>query len=378
MIEALDGVALTRALVAFRTVNPPGEERACAGFLADLLGRAGFACALQPMGTDRANLIARIGRGGSPPLVFTGHIDTVPLGAAPWSVDPFAGEIKDGRLYGRGSSDMKSGVAAFVAAAISCAGALADGPEVVLAITAGEETGCDGARAIAESGAIGPAALLVVAEPTANAPMIGHKGALWLKAVMTGVTAHGSMPEHGDNAVYKAARAIVRLSEFDFNVARHPSLGGPTLNVGTVAGGMNVNSVPDRADVGIDVRTIPGMDHAALRDGLSGLIGENAAIETLFDLPGVWTDPAAPRAARAIAAAVAVTGEAFAPGGPAYFTDASVLTPAPGHPPTLILGPGQPEMAHQTDEYAEVARIEQAVEIYRRILDDWRGTPDAS
>jgi succinyl-diaminopimelate desuccinylase len=372
MSSLSEGVALTRDLIAFRTVDPPGEERACAAFLADRLAAAGFFCTLQPLGEGRANLIARIGRGGAPPLVFTGHLDTVPLGAAPWSVDPFAGEIRDGRLYGRGSSDMKSGVAAFAAAAISRAADLAAGPEVVLAITAGEETGCDGARAIAASGALGKAALLLVGEPTANAPRIGHKGALWLKATMTGVTAHGSMPECGDNAVYKAARAIVRLSEFDFNVARHPGLGAPTLNVGTVTGGMNINSVPDRAEVGIDVRTIPGMDHAQLRDGLSGLIGENATIETRFDLPGVWTDPAAPRAARAIAAALSVTGEAFAPGGPAYFTDASVLTPALGHPPTLILGPGRPEMAHQTDEYAEVARIDQAVEIYRRILDDWR------
>ncbi len=372
MSVSTDGVALTRDLLAFRTVNPPGEERACAAFLGDLLTRAGFSCTLQPVGDGRANLIARIGRGGPAPLVFTGHIDTVPLGAAPWSADPFAGDIRDGRLYGRGSSDMKSGVAAFVAAAISRAADLAAGPEVVLAITAGEETGCDGARALAAAGTIGPAALLLVGEPTANAPMIGHKGALWLKAAMHGVTAHGSMPEHGDNAVYKAARAIVRLSEFDFNVARHPVLGGPTLNVGTVSGGLNINSVPDRAEVGIDVRTIPGMDHARLREGLSGLIGEEAEIDTLFDLPGVWTDPAAPWAARVIAAAAEVTGEPFAAKGPAYFTDASVLTPALGGPPTLILGPGQPEMAHQTDEYAEVARIDQAVEIYRRVLDDWR------
>ena len=202
--------------------------------------------------------------------------------------------------------------------------------------------------------------------------MIGHKGALWLKAVTHGVTAHGSMPEYGDNAIYKAARAITRLAEFDFNVARHPVLGRPILNVGTVSGGMNVNSVPDRATLGIDVRTIPGMDHAALRDGLTGLIGEDAAVETLFDLPGVWTDSTLPLAARAIAIALAVTGEPFVAQGPAYFTDASVLTPALGHPPTLILGPGQPEMAPQTDEYAEVARIAQAVEIYRRILDGWR------
>jgi len=371
MTMDLDGVALTRDLVAFRTINPPGEEHACAAFLADILSAAGFSCTLAPLAEGRVNLIATIGDAGAEPLAFTGHIDTVPLGAKPWSVDPFAGEIRDGKLYGRGSSDMKSGVAAFVAAAVSRAAALADGPEVMLLITAGEETGCEGALAMQDAGLLRPAAALLVGEPTGNRPFVGHKGALWLKAVTHGVTAHGSMPEAGDNAVYKAAHAIVRLEDFDFNVARHPVLGKPTLNVGTVAGGLNINSVPDRAEMQIDVRTIPGQDHAALRAGLSGVIGESADIETLFDLGGIWTDPAAPWAARVIGITQGVTGEAFTPAGAPYFTDASVLTPALGTPPTIILGPGETAQAHQTDEYALVSRIAQAVEIYGRVLDDW-------
>ncbi|MBN2751157.1 MAG: M20 family metallopeptidase [Rhodospirillaceae bacterium] len=372
MKTRLNGVALTRDLVAFRTINPPGDERACAAYLADILTDAGFSCVLAPLADSRTNLIATIGDPDTAPLAFTGHIDTVPLGAVAWSEDPFAGEIKDGRLYGRGSSDMKSGVAAFVAAAVAKAALLAEGPGVTILITAGEETGCDGSLSMAASGLLKPAAALLVGEPTANLPMVGHKGALWLKAVTHGVTAHGSMPDKGDNAVYKVARAITRLSDFDFNVARHPVLGKPTVKDGTVSGGMNINSVPDRAEIAVDVRTIPGQDHADLREGLAGVIGEKADIETLFDLPGIWTDPAAPWAARVIALTQAVTGEAFTPQGAPYFTDASVLTPALGNPPTLILGPGEIAMAHQTDEYVEVARIEQAVEIYGRILDDWR------
>ena len=162
--------------------------------------------------------------GGSPdkrPLCFTGHVDTVPLGAAPWTVDPFAGEISDGKLYGRGTTDMKSGVAAFVVAALELGATLAGGPGVVLVITAGEETGCEGAYYLARSeNMLGEAGAIVVAEPTSNQPWIGHKGAIWLKARTTGVTAHGSMPEEGVNAVYKAARAIGRLEDFDFNIAR--------------------------------------------------------------------------------------------------------------------------------------------------------------
>lgn len=373
MNEAMDPIALTRRLIAFDTINPPGRERACAAFLADILGDAGFRIDLHDMGPERANLVASLGDPGSdrPPLCFTGHIDTVPLGAQPWNHDPFAGDIVDGRLYGRGSSDMKSGVAAFVAACVAEAERLRDGPGAVLVITAGEETGCDGAAALAKDKRLGRAGAMVVAEPTDNYPYVGHKGALWLKALTSGVTAHGSMPERGVNAVYKAARVIGRLEDFDFNVARHPVLGAPSLNVGTVHGGMNVNSVPDRCEIGVDIRTIPGIDHATLRDQLAGYMGEEAEVDVMVDVEGVWTDPATPWAARACAIAAGITGAPVEPRSATYFTDASVLTPAYGGIPTVILGPGEPSMAHQTDEWCSVARIPQAVEIYRALIADW-------
>src|SRR5665213_77690 len=177
-----DPVELTRRLIAFDTVNPPGRERACMEFLEELLRAGGFETSLIAMGNERANLIAMShGAQSSRRLVFTGHIDVVPLGAQQWQHDPFAGEIVDGRLFGRGSSDMKGGVAAFVLAAIAEAGNLAGTAGLTLIITAGEETGCDGARALIGEGRIETAAALVVAEPTANVPYVGHKGALWLK-----------------------------------------------------------------------------------------------------------------------------------------------------------------------------------------------------
>jgi len=146
MTYSTDPVELTRTLVAFDTINPPGNERPCAEYLGKLLDAAGFAVSYHEFDDTRTSLVARIGGSNDvPPLCFTGHIDTVPLGAAPWSVDPFAGEISDGKLYGRGTSDMKSGVAAFVVACTQLADDLARGPGVVLVITAGEETGCEGA-----------------------------------------------------------------------------------------------------------------------------------------------------------------------------------------------------------------------------------------
>src|SRR6185312_13927656 len=146
----LSPVELTQNLVRFNTINPPGAERACAEKLAGLLQDAGFAVELRPFGERRAQLVAHIGGAGHKlPIGFTGHLDTVPLGAQPWSVEPLAGAIVEGKLYGRGSSDMKSGVAAFVVASLQLSAKLAGTPGVVLVITAGEETGCTGAAALA-------------------------------------------------------------------------------------------------------------------------------------------------------------------------------------------------------------------------------------
>jgi succinyl-diaminopimelate desuccinylase len=215
---------------------------------------------------------------------------------------------------------------------------------------------------------LGQAGALVVAEPTSNRPLVGHRGALWLKAATKGVTAHGSMPDRGVNAVYKAARAISRLADFDFNISQHPVLGSPTLNVGWVRGGMNINSVPDLAEFGIDIRTIPAQRHGEVRDLLARFVGEEVELSALMDVAGVWTEPGHAWMQAVFATVRAVTGAEPAIEAAPFFTDASVLAPALGGIPTVILGPGPTDMAHQTDEFCEIARIEEAVEINRRLI----------
>ena len=373
MNKNLSALELTQALVRFDTINPPGNERLCAEHLGSILDDAGFAVSYHEFAETRTSLVARIGGDAdAKPLCFTGHIDTVPLGAAPWSVDPFAADIADGKLYGRGTSDMKSGVAAFVVAAIKLVRELETGPGMVLIITAGEETGCEGAYHLAGLGnVLGDAGAIVVAEPSSNLPFIGHKGALWLKAVANGLTAHGSMPELGVNAIYKAARTISQLEDFDFNVARHPVLGKPTLNVGTVHGGMNINSVPDRAEVGIDIRTLPDQDHGDLCAHLSSYLGDDIAVEPIVDVGSVWTDPAEDWMLDVFDVMAEILGKMPEVCTATYFTDAAALTPAYGGPPTVILGPGEAAMAHQTDEYCVVDRIDQAVDAYVEIAKRW-------
>src|SRR3954469_4475357 len=378
-IMPIDPIELSRELIAFNTINPPGNELACIAHLEKILSGAGAKTSLQHFAPERANLIARIGGAiGKPPLCFTGHVDTVPLGNAPWSVDPFAGEIVDGNMYGRGSTDMKCGVAAFVAAIVNMAGQLEGTAGAVLVITAGEEIGCEGAFHLARAGILGPAGAIVVAEPTSNAALVGHKGALWLRLTLKGVTAHGSMPHLGVNAAYKAARALTALENFQFNVAPHPYLGSPTLNVGTVRAGLNVNSVPDLAEIGIDIRSIPGLDHSRIQEHLKAELGEDISLEPIVDVGAVWTDPSTPWINDVYGIVRDVTGEdaGSEPRTAPYFTDASALTPAFGSPPTIILGPGEAAKAHQTDEYCSVERIHAATDIYGKLAARWCRTSE--
>lgn len=373
MLTLDDPVALTRQLVAMNTVNPPGDEAACAGALREALEHAGFAVSWHPFGERRVNLVARRGgRTGRKPLCFTGHMDTVPLGAAPWRHDPYAGEIVEGRLYGRGTSDMKGGIAAFLAAAVVLGGRLDGTAGAVFVITGGEETGCQGAMSLARQvGALGEAGAIVVAEPTANYPLVGHKGALWLRVRTSGVTAHGSMPERGDNAIYKAARAVQALERFDFGGVEHPLMGRPTLNVGTIQGGLNINSVPDETVLTVDIRTVPGLDHAAVTERVTRVLGPGAAVEPILDVGPVYSEPAGDWVQRVFQLAADAAGEPPVPRAVSFFTDAAALKTAYGGAPALILGPGEPHMAHQTDEYCRVDRLEAAVGLYRRMLADW-------
>ena len=369
----ISSIDLTRELIRFKTVNPPGDEQPCAEHLARILESTGFDTELIPFGEGRAQLIARIGgSSGKPPLCFTGHLDTIPLGSLPWSADPFAGDIADGKLYGRGSSDMKSGIACFVAASANLADRLDSTPGLVLVITAGEETGCEGARDLAgRKNQLGKAGAIVVAEPTGNRPLVGHKGALWLTAETWGVTAHGSMPEKGVNAIYKAARAVATLEQFDFNVARHDVLGAPTLNVGTLQAGLNINSVPDHAIIGIDIRTIPAQSHTRIREELASYLGSDVVLNALIDVEGVWTEPDHPWMREVFGIVQTISGEQMNTATAPYFTDAAALKPALDGPPTVILGPGELALAHQTDEYCLVNRVSEAAEIYTALIRKW-------
>lgn len=375
MKSSLNSLSLTRELLGFDTMNPPGQERSCAEYLGGLLEDGGFDTHLYEFGQGRTNLVARIeGIRDTAPICFTGHMDTIPLGATSWSKDPFKGEIEGDRIYGRGAADMKGGVAAMVMAGLHLAELSKGRAGITLVITAGEETGCEGAYFLVSHGtALGEAGAVVVGEPTSNFPVVGHKGALWIEARATGTAAHGSMPEKGINAIYKAAHAVKKLEEFDFDIAPHHLLGLPTLNVGTIRGGININSVPDQALIGIDIRTIPDQSNKEVYEKLASYLGQELELNRLIDVGGIATDPKDEWIQDVFEIMEPILKERPVARGVTYFTDASVLTPAFGNPPTVILGPGEPEMAHKTDEFCSISKIEEAGEAYLEIGRRWCG-----
>jgi succinyl-diaminopimelate desuccinylase len=368
-------VELTRELVATRTINPPGDEAKAASLVGARLEAVGFDVAAHEFGPRRTSLVARWGDSERPSLCLTGHLDTVPLGQADWSVDPFSGETDGDRLFGRGTSDMKGGTAAIVVAAERVAALRAEpaaGLELVLC--AGEETGCEGALALAAvDGALGHCGALLVAEPTTNYPCVAHKGVVWTNAVARGKTAHGSMPHLGENAIYKLARAVGRLEDFALEAEEHPLLGRPTVSLGTFSGGININSVPDYATAGTDVRTVPGMDGDSVLSALRSRLGEEVELEPRVVLDPIDTDPGDAWVREVFSVMEPLIGEAPSPRGLAYFTDAAALSPAYGSPPTIICGPGDAEQAHRTDESCSMSALEAAADGFFEIARRWCG-----
>ena len=372
-----DPIQLTRDLIRFNTINPPGNEDQLCDYLTQLLESVGFECMNVDFAPRRRSVVARIlGTTKTPSICFTGHVDVVPLGDRQWDYDPFAGEIQDGKLYGRGSSDMKSGIAAFVVAAMRTAQAAKNGNGISLIITAGEETGCEGAFFIAAQKQvidfIGPVGCFVVAEPTANEPIIGHKGAFWLRAKAEGVTAHGSMPERGENAFFKIARGALLLENYQFDNPPHELMGQGTLNVGTAKAGLNINSVPDAAEMTLDIRTVPGQSHKHIYGCLCKVLGPKIKLETIIDVEGIYTPPDHPWIKTVYAHCQEINGVSATPKSISYFTDASALKGLIGDPPTVVLGPGQPEMAHQTNEYCFTDKITQSTLLFERLIIDWQ------
>jgi succinyl-diaminopimelate desuccinylase len=366
-------VRLCRRLVQFETVNPPGNELACARFVSSYLEASGFSTEVFVHTASRGSVVARLhGSGGLPGLLLCGHLDVVPTGDAQWPHDPFGGVVEDGAVWGRGAADMKGGDAAILLSArvVAETGRQLRG-DLVLAFTAGEEGEQLGASLIAERLEGEPLHAIIIPEPTSNQVCIAEKGTLWLEITTNGRAAHGSTPEQGHNAIVMMMGVLDGLARLEtLWRGEDPLLGPPTCNIAMISGGTKPNMVPDRCVATVDLRTLPGKRHDVIVADIgrwlegTGVVpdGYGASVRVINDRAAVSGAVDHPAVRRFCGVVATVTGVSAAPAGVPYCTDGAVL--APGlNAPLIIYGPGSLEQAHRIDEHVEIGKMVEACEV---------------
>lgn len=374
-------VAFARALIAAPSENPGGTEDDAAAVASRILADLGADVTVVRSDTGRPNVVGVIGA-GSPRLAWNGHLDVVPAGAPDtWTYGPWDGIVSQGRLVGRGSADMKGGVAAALGAVAAMRRAgIAPNGTLVFHLAADEELmGIHGTKVLWERGLLDQDAC-IVGEPTELQIATAERGGAWFTVTAFGRASHGSQPHRGVNAITSMARLLLRLGEA-LPELRHPLVGPPTINAALIEGGTAPNVVPDRCTVEIDRRIIPGeTDPEAVTDPFLELIARireaNPEVELSVELRE-WTDAAETSADSAVArlALQATAAERDAPSSIVGFsgiTDARFYINQ-ARIPTIILGPGSMTVAHTANEAVAVDELVSAARIYARMFAGFPG-----
>ncbi|MFM7274253.1 MAG: acetylornithine deacetylase [Gammaproteobacteria bacterium] len=340
--------------------------------LAEWCAALGFRVEIQhiPERPGKANLVAVLGNGAGG-LVLSGHTDTVPFDADRWSVDPFALTVREGRLYGLGATDMKGFFPIALEAAAAFRGARLAEP-LILVATADEESSMDGAKLLVSRGAP-RARAAVIGEPTDLRPVRLHKGMMMEAVSVTGQAGHSSNPALGNNALDGMHRVMGALMDFRAELARRHrnplfEVEVPTLNLGCIHGGDNPNRICGQCELHFDLRPLPGMELAELRERIRERLAPIAAetglgisMRPLF--PGI--SPFAEDAlAPIVRAAEELTGHAAGPVG--FATECPFLQEL--WMQTVVLGPGSIRQAHQPDEYMEQRQVEPATRLLGEMI----------
>ena len=358
-------IQLLRDLVAIDSVNPtlvPGAngEGTIAAAIADHMRLLGLEVTVQEVAPARPNVIGVLhGDHPGPSLMLCGHIDTVGVDGMR---DPFDPVERDGRLYGRGSQDMKGGVAAMIDAARVAAERGFSVGRLLVAAVVDEEYASLGAEAVV---AAWSADMAVVTEPTDLQIGIGHKGFAWIEVVTRGRAAHGSRPADGRDAIMRMGRVLARLEALDRALqARdpHPVMGTGSLHAAIVNGGRELSSYPDRCQLQYERRTIAGETAETadreIQQILDSLRGEDpefvAEARLTFSRPPYELPPDHPLPAALAAAASATTARNAARIGMSFWTDAAIL--GRSGIPTVLFGPGGAGL-HSTEEYVNVEEV---------------------
>ena len=334
-------------------------ERAVAELAAAWLRHWGFETVVTEVVAGRCNVVSRRGEGAGPSLLLNGHLDTVGVSGM---TEPFSGAVRDGRLYGRGSADMKSGVACILAVAADMASERIPG-ELIVALTADEEHASIGMEALVGTGVVADAA--VVCEPTSLSVMPAHKGFLWIDAHVRGRAAHGSRPDAGVDAIAHMGHLLVAFEEEAERLrldTGHELLGPASLHAGTIRGGSAPSVYPDRCHLVVERRTLPGETAATVMEEVGRVVAAARG-----RCPGLDASVAAGlfRAATEVpASSPLVTGlrgacaRAGIPGdvrGMTAWVDACFLNES--GTPAVCFGPGSIAQAHTADEWVSVSEV---------------------
>ncbi|WP_299518450.1 M20 family metallopeptidase [uncultured Serinicoccus sp.] len=372
-------VPLAQQLVMAPGANPPGEEAATAETLARLADGLGLEAVLEEVEPGRPNVGVRLDGADGPGLLFLGHTDVVPPGPVEdWGVDPYAATLADGRIVGRGSADMKGGLAAVLVAmaAVRESGVELTGPVRLDAVCDEEQNGIGIRRYVQQPAP--PLLGCVVAEPTDLATVVAARGASYLHIEVRGVAAHAGRPADGRNAISGAALVVADLDRWHEELAAtaHALVGPATVNVGVIQGGTSGSAVPDLCRVEVDRRLLPGESMEAVVETVRGRLraldlearGLTWSLSSPMDMPGFETAPSE-EVVRVVDAAMEGAGRGPVPlQGWTAACDGGFVAREWGIP-VVVQGPGSVnEQAHRPDESVAVEELLVAARGYARII----------
>ncbi len=385
-VDAKSVLEFTKELVRAQSIT--GEEKRGAEFMANAMEALGLKVQIDEVEPGRSNVVGILkGEEGSPILILNGHVDTVPPGDRNlWKVDPFSAEEIEGRIYGRGSADMKGGLASMLGAikAIKESGLRLRGDLVFQAVIDEERGGHKGTkRLLLEKGIVGDYA--IVGEPTNLDIQIAHKGDLGVEIITMGKAAHAATPQEGINAIQKMNAVMNELLSihqwFNWERKRHKLVGTPTINLSVINGGLQRNMVPDFCQLVVDRRVVPGLE--TLEDAkkeiefvLKGAMEKDPQLRlkmrTILEIEAAEV----PRDEKIVEVLIGAYEKALRKkpviSGLVAFSDMHWLTNQSAIP-TVMLGPGRVEEAHKTNEYVKIHQLIDAAKVYTQVIADLLG-----
>jgi acetylornithine deacetylase/succinyl-diaminopimelate desuccinylase family protein len=363
-------------LVRVRSQNPGEDEREAAAYVAGRCRALGLETTVTDAMPSRPNVVARLqGARSGPTAVLNTHLDTVPASDG-WTVDPFGGVTRDGRVYGLGSGDAKGQVVAMlgaIGALVATRTPLAG--EIVLTAVADEEFGSRGSREVVKGLA---ADYAVIGEPTRLRVGIAHRGSVRPRIVVHGRSAHSSTPKLGVNAIFKMRKVLEALEAYvdALDARRHPLIGPPSGTVTLIKGGHKESAVPDRCEIVLDRRMVPGESQEQVVADIEALLrrvaGSDPELRVGIEgyMPTSGPPSETPRDARIVGAAVEAvreaTGRAAEVYGAGFGCDMTHFRAIGAE--AVILGPGDIDRAHTADEYLGIDELTDGARVYAALL----------